>query len=331
MSPDRRFDLKAETQGRWRGILGSLGLTERQLGGRNTECPLCRNGPKSDRFRFDDKEGRGTWICSACGAGDGVALVEKLHGVDFKGALDLIRPLVGQAAFVAPKAKVETTSDAREEMAALWRRASPLTGDCLASRYLGRRGIERASWAALAGALRFVEELAYSGDGNATRYLPAMLAKFVAPDCKSALLHRTWLDEPGNKAPVTKPRMFWRGKIPEGGAIRLGPPAETMGIAEGIETALSAEDQHGVPVWACASAGELVKFQPPPECKTLIVFGDNDASFTGQYAAYGLAHRLVIAPPERRIQAEVRLPAYWDTGEKCDWNDLRIAERERAA
>ena len=35
-----------------------------------------------DRFRFDDKGGRGTWICSNCGAGDGIELVKRFHGVD---------------------------------------------------------------------------------------------------------------------------------------------------------------------------------------------------------------------------------------------------------
>lgn len=325
MSHDR-FEVKTETQGRWRGILASLGLTERQLSGRNVECPLCRNGPKSDRFKFDDKDGRGTWICSACGAGDGVALVEKLHRVDFKGALELIKPIVGDVAFVPPKARIETPTEAREEMASLWRRASPLTGNCLASRYLSRRGIERASWASLAPSLRFVEELAYREESGPTRYLPALLAKFVAPDGKSAILHRTWLEEPGNKAKIQHPRKMWRGKIPEGGAVRLAEAKDTLGVAEGIETALSAEDQHQVPVWACASAGELVKFQPPLGCKHLIVFGDSDASFTGQYAAYGLAHRLAVAPLDRRIQVEVRFPAYWDTGEEVDWNDVRNRE-----
>ncbi|NYY79755.1 hypothetical protein DMH17_06695 [Raoultella planticola] len=32
----------------------------------------------ADRFRFDDKEGRGTWFCNQCGAGDGLKLVEKV-------------------------------------------------------------------------------------------------------------------------------------------------------------------------------------------------------------------------------------------------------------
>jgi hypothetical protein len=37
---------------------------------RHQACPVCGG---SDRFRFDDKEGRGTWFCNQCGAGDGLA------------------------------------------------------------------------------------------------------------------------------------------------------------------------------------------------------------------------------------------------------------------
>ncbi|WP_435052153.1 primase-helicase zinc-binding domain-containing protein [Escherichia coli] len=45
---------------------------------RHQPCPVCGG---SDRFRFDDREGRGTWYCNQCGAGDGLKLVEKVFGV----------------------------------------------------------------------------------------------------------------------------------------------------------------------------------------------------------------------------------------------------------
>ena len=52
--------------GRWADALRSYGLNEKQLSGKHTECPLC--GGK-DRFRFDDKEGSGSYYCNGCGAG----------------------------------------------------------------------------------------------------------------------------------------------------------------------------------------------------------------------------------------------------------------------
>jgi putative DNA primase/helicase len=314
------------TQGRWRGILASLGLTEKQLSSKHTECPICRNGPRSDSFRFDDKDGRGTWICTHCGAGEGISLVMKIKGIEFKEAVAMVNPLAGVVPFDPPVARVDDEPDSREAMTYLWRRARPLDGLDLASRYLEARGIKPQSWPC---ALRFIEDLPYT-EGKTRLILPAMLAKFVAPDSKSAILHRTWLQEPGQKADVEFPRKMFRGRIPCGGAVRLSPEDETMGVAEGIETALSAEAIARIPVWAACSAGELAKFKPPLVCKHLIIFGDNDASFTGQLASYSLARRLAVVPEPDRISIEVRLPLYWDRGQKDDWNDCLMGIRQRA-
>lgn len=252
----------------------------------------------------------------------GFALVMKLRGVDFKGAIEIVTPLAGGAPFEPPKTRIGTTPEARQEMTALWRLAKPLDGSDLASRYLRGRGIDRQSWP---GALRFIPELAYAEKG-VKRILPAFLAKFSAPDGASAFLHQTWITEPGVKADLDPRRKFFWGNVPEGGAVRLSMAAETMGVAEGIETALSATQIAGVPVWACCTAGALVKFRPPPECRNLIIFADNDSSFTGQLAAYSLARKLVAVPVEDRISVEVRLPGYWDRGEKVDWNDILMQE-----
>ena len=40
--------------------------------GKHTSCPAC--GGK-DRFRFDDKQGDGTFYCNQCGAGNGFQLI----------------------------------------------------------------------------------------------------------------------------------------------------------------------------------------------------------------------------------------------------------------
>ncbi len=71
----QREPLKDRALGRWRGILPALGVPAKALSNRHGPCPMC--GGK-DRFRFDDKGGRGTWICSQCGAGDGIELVKRI-------------------------------------------------------------------------------------------------------------------------------------------------------------------------------------------------------------------------------------------------------------
>ncbi len=76
--------------------------------------------------------------------------------------------------------------------------------------------------------------------------------------------------------------------MPTGAAVRLMPHQEVLGIAEGIETALSASILFNVPIWAALTAGLLQEWTPPASVTTVFVFGDNDASSTGQAAAYSL-------------------------------------------
>ncbi|HYA07717.1 MAG TPA: toprim domain-containing protein [Xanthobacteraceae bacterium] len=319
-------DIKERAQGRWRDILLALGMDRGALSGKHGPCPICREG--ADRFRFDDRDGRGTFICSRCGAGNGVDLVMKWKRVDFLAAKALIEAQIGAARFEAPKVAHRDEAREKASMTALWARGRALDGQDVASRYLHGRGIDLAAYGP---SLRVVDDLAYQDGDGAPSLHPGMLAKFVAPDEKSAILHRTFLAEPGRKADVAQPRKMMRGTIPRGGAVRLAPAGETLGIAEGIETALAALLIAGVPVWAATNANLLIQWEPPAIVRHVIVFADNDPSYCGQNAAYSLAYRLACRPPDKRIGVEVRLPQYWDRGEKEDWNDVRISELRRAA
>lgn len=302
--------IQDRTCGRWHSLLPMLGVETRHLNGKHGPCPLC--GGK-DRFRFDDKGGNGTWFCSHCGAGNGVDLVMKIKNIPFLAAKQEIEKYIGAAPAVVPRATksdVQKAEMARDQMAALWGRACPLDGEDIASRYLAWRGVILTVWPA---SIRVIEDLPYYDETKSRSLHPGMLAKFAAADGKSAILHRTYLAEPGRKASVEKPRMLMPGKVPPGGAVRLSAPAETMGIAEGIETALSASIIFGIPVWAALTAGALMKWQPPKEAKCVFVFGDNDKSLAGQNAAYALGYRLKT----ENFQVEMRFPE--DAG--TDWND----------
>ena len=100
--------------------------------------------------------------------------------------------------------------------------------------------------------------------------------------------------------------------------MRLASSAETMGVAEGVETALSAQQMFGVPVWATLATGLLLKWQPPEHARCILIFTDNDENFAGAAAAYPLAHRLKA----KGYHVEVRLPPF----EGCDWNDVLASE-----
>jgi len=202
-----------------------------------------------------------------------------------------------------------------ERIQSLWSASRRLSGDDVASQYLRSRGLQIEDYPTQ---LRFNHRAAYRHDDGRITHHPALVAKMVSPDTKSWTLHHTFLDEHGNKANVPKPRKLAPVAIPIGGAVRLSRSAETMGIAEGIETALSAAQLFDVPVWAALSAGAMVKWEPPVTAKNILIFGDADAGYAGQAAAYTLAHKLA----GKGLQVDVRLPP--DVG--SDWNDVVMAD-----
>jgi len=85
-------DTRELARGRWPEILTKLGAEGSALDGKHRPCPSC--GGK-DRFRYDDKDGRGTHICSQCGAGDGFELLQKMHGCTFKEAVRMVEESLG--------------------------------------------------------------------------------------------------------------------------------------------------------------------------------------------------------------------------------------------
>lgn len=87
-------DVAAAATGHWPDLLTAMGI-DTPRSGKHGPCPTC--GGK-DRFRLDNKGGRGTWICNQCGAGDGLALVGLVTGKPIKEAAELIAPLVGVSA-----------------------------------------------------------------------------------------------------------------------------------------------------------------------------------------------------------------------------------------
>lgn len=293
--------------GRWRTLLPALGVHERFLSKKHGPCPICGG---TDRFRWDDKAGSGSYFCNQCGAGSGVDLVMKVKGVPFIEAKRMIDEHLPSATIEMPKARRDTSF---ETLTAIWQRAQRLTGSDPASWYLARRGLDHGS-----PSLRFLPKFPYHHEDKRRTEHPAMLALFVSPDRAVHTIQYTYLDGSGRKAEVPKPRKLAPAKIPTGGAVRLASSAETMGIAEGVETALAAAKMFDVPVWSALSAGGLIKWKPPATARHIIVFGDNDANATGQAAAWALAHRLIA----EGLTAEVRIPD--DAG--TDWNDVLAAE-----
>jgi phage/plasmid primase-like uncharacterized protein len=89
------MEIREHTSGRWVMILSSLGIAPEYLRNRHMPCPGCGG---HDRFRFDDKGGRGTFYCGGGGnpvSGDGFALLNHVYGWDFQTAADEVRKVLG--------------------------------------------------------------------------------------------------------------------------------------------------------------------------------------------------------------------------------------------
>lgn len=298
-------EVREEARGRWWTILSILGVSEEFLRDRHGPCPLCGG---TDRFRWDNKDGRGTYLCSQCGAGDGLSLLMKLHGWSFNKAASEVRKVAGAA---APDRKRATRTTQQKLIAQeqLLADTVPIAQHDPVDAYLAARGLGRKIYPA---SLRLCPKVRFAG----SLFFPAMVALVRDPEGNLAALHQTFLSG-GIKAPVDNPRRF-TSAIPTGSAIRLSEvTAGVLGVAEGIETALAAEARFGVPVWAALNTAGMLKWSPPQGVRRIIIFADNDHNFAGQAAAYQLAQRLKL----KGLDVAVEMPPV--PGE--DWADLSRA------
>jgi putative DNA primase/helicase len=275
-------------RGRWHGILPQLGISSKLLRNRHGPCPMC--GGK-DRFRFDDREGKGTWICNKCGSGDGAELVKRVNGVEYKEAAKMVESVVGNVVKMPERPKTERDAS---KLNGMWRDSIVPTVSDPVGKYLASRCLVGP----YPNTLRALQL-----DG---RWI--MVAKVAEARGYSVTIHRTFINYDGSVE-----RKIMPGKLPDNVEIRLADPGPILGIAEGIETALSASSLFHVPVWAAISAPLLKKWRPPTGVKKVTIFGDNDKNFTGQETAYSLARSL-----ESDVEVEVKIP----TLPGQDWNDV---------
>lgn len=312
----KRAPLSERMAGRWKGILPMLGFSPNDLTGKHGPCPMCRG---KDRFRFDDKDGKGSWICAQCGAGDGTKLVMLKTGLDFRGAAREIEKYIGDVAPAKPKPD-QTDEQKRAAMNELWRASKPIAMGDVADRYLAARGLGQGAYPA---SLRTIGRLRHKDEDDVVSYHPAIIAMVSGSDGKPVTLHRTYLSGDGAKAAVTPPRKLMACSLPKGVSVRLSAPATVLGVAEGIETSLAASKLFGVPCWAAINTTMMEGWVAPDGTKEVIVFGDNDQKFGGHAAAYTLAHRLAV----KGLRVRVEIPD--EAG--SDWNDSVMADKAMEA
>ena len=184
-----------------------------------------------------------------------------------------------------PRSTPPAKADHSHEIARILAGCTPLEGS-VAEVYLQSRSLRDPA----SPDLLFNPDLA---DFETRRGWPGMVARIRnGAGEPTGGIHRTYLlDDGSGKAPPGKKML---GPV-AGGSVRLSAVGDDghIGIAEGIETALSAHAIFGVPTWAALSADGLRRWQWPDGINRVTIFAD--AGDAGMQAAAALADRLNIA------------------------------------
>lgn len=289
--------------GHWSRILPALGV--KVIKNRHQACPVCGG---SDRFRFDDKEGRGTWFCNQCGAGDGLKLVEKVFGVSASEAAGKVDAVTGNlppvALEVIAAAEAETEAD-RKAAAALAVRLMEKTRPASGNAYLTRKGFPGHECVMLTATHKTGGVTFRAGDMVVPLY-----------DNAGALVNVQLINSDGLKRTL------------KGGAVKGAchtiegkkQAGKRLWVAEGYATALTVHHLTGETVMVALSSVNLLSLaslarQKHPACQ-IVLAADRDLNGNGQSKAAAAADA---------CEGIVALPPVFG-----DWNDAFMQKGEEA-
>ncbi|EAP6089513.1 toprim domain-containing protein [Salmonella enterica] len=289
--------------GHWPRILPALGV--KVIKNRHQACPVCGG---SDRFRFDDKEGRGTWFCNQCGAGDGLKLVEKVFGVTSSEAAGKVNAVTGSLSPVAPEViasvEAETVVD-RKAAAALAVRLMEKTRPATGNAYLTRKGFPVLECLTLTTMHKTGGVTFRAGDVVVPLY-----------DDTGALVNLQLINADGLKRTLKGGQVKGACHIIEG----KKQAGKRLWIAEGYATALTVHHLTGETVMVALSSVNLLSLaslarQKSPACQ-IVLAADRDLNGDGQSKAAAAADS---------CKGVVALPPVFG-----DWNDAFIQYGEEA-
>ena len=269
-------DTVKQACGHWPRILPALGM--KVIKNRHQACPVCGG---ADRFRFDDKEGRGTWFCNQCGAGDGLKLVEKVFGISASEAAGKVNAVTGNLPPVAPEvvaaaeAGTEADRKAAAELAAkLLEKTRPATGNT----YLTRKGFPSRECLALTAIHKTGGVTFRAGDVVVPLY-----------DDTGGLVNLQLIHSDGLKRTLKGGAVKGTCHIIEG----QKQAGKRLWIAEGYATALTVHHLTGETVMVALSSVNLLSLaslarQKYPACQ-IVLAADRDLNGDGQTKAAAAA------------------------------------------
>ncbi|HEY0209505.1 DUF927 domain-containing protein [Acerihabitans sp.] len=285
-------DVRAKATGHWPVILQRLDIPINRHEG---ECPSCGG---ATRYRFDDKEGRGTYHCSHCGAGTGLDLVIKVKRCDARQAAELVANVMA-IPLPEPKPareKPQSNQSITDKVAALVAKAKPGI-----SAYLQNKGLDCPNMPILAdGSLVLTLQ---TMDGTVTG------AQLIRPDGEKKLLA-------GSKKKGAY-HITHRIELPD-----------VIILSEGIGTAISVGLMRPeAMIVAAIDAGNLLPvaqgFREKYPTARIIIAADNDVKPGHSNVGKESAEKAAIA-----VAGWVTLPP---TDHKADWDDYRQQNGVEAA
>lgn len=266
--------------------------------------------PGGSLYVHREGEKRGRWTDTAMDKyGDLLDLVREVRRLDVPGACRWAEHFLSIPDERRPKPKQQKQGDdGRAAALRLWYQTVPW-GD---RPYFAVRGVTIP----IPPTIRYAS-LLYTPSGLV---LPAAVCAISGPDHRAHAIQRIYLTvDCTRKAGVSQPRMSLGPMLD--GAVRLAAAADVLGIAEGVEDALSAMQIHRVPCWA-ACGRRFHAIAIPESVTRLLIFADNDepgitAAERGaeHHRHHGRAVEIIYPPAELK-----------------DWNAvLQAQRRERAA
>ncbi|CBJ83479.1 Putative prophage primase [Xenorhabdus bovienii str. Jollieti] len=292
-------DIVKAANGRWYYILSNLGVSVPE-NNKHGACPKC--GGK-DRFRFDDKNGKGTWFCNHCGSGDGLDLIKLVTGQDIKTTCFEINKILLLPEFkkITPtrikKASAQKGIELFEKLKALC-----LSGE---SQYLSNKGLTNHQY--------LITQQQYTQGGI---IFPTGSLLLPLVDNQVSIKGGQLISPKGEKSLLS-------GSVLSGSFIVVADKTdkniEQVVITEGFATGLSLSKVIDAFIVAAVAATNLVKVAQQlrerwPQAK-IIIAGDND--FIDGKENTG---KLWAEKAAKAVDGWVTLPP---THYKADWDDYR--------
>ncbi|WGM09147.1 VapE domain-containing protein [Arsenophonus nasoniae] len=275
-----------QAKNQWEFILNQLNISTNR---KESPCPSCGG---NTRYRFDDKEGRGTNFCSHCGAGDGLSLVMKVYKINAQGAAKMVAEVLGlqQEKPMEPIQPIQPTkliADIADKVRGLLKSAKKAE-----SIYLKSKGLTGMYNILNDGSLLLPLTTV---DGVITG------AQIIKPDGEKRLISGT-----------KKKSAF----IPIQEIDELNEYVDTIIITEGFATALTVDLIADGYVVAAVDAGNLLSvaeaFRQKYPNADIYIAGDNDVSNDGNVG------KDAAEKAAKAVGGKFSLPK---TDYQCDWND----------